>query len=100
MKLMINISEEDYETAKKVEALYGEWRNDVTSRSLKAIANGIPLPKGHGKIIDESQITEVYTQTTEARYFNKVFSIPPRIVISGTNAPTIVEADKAESEEG
>ncbi len=45
MQIIIDISEEDYEAAKKVDALYGEWRNDVTSRSLRAIANGTPLPK-------------------------------------------------------
>lgn len=71
--------------------------DDVVQIPLEVIANGTPLQKRHGKIIDESRITEVYIQTTEKEYINGVL-IPPRIKIIGTNATTIIEADKAESE--
>lgn len=62
---------------------------------IGAFRNGTPLPKGHGKIIDESTITEVYTQETEPREINGI-PIYPRIEIIGTNAQTIIEAEKEE----
>jgi hypothetical protein len=52
----------------------------------------------HGKIIDESAITEVYTDETEPVKINGMTVIPTRIVIAGTNAPTII-ADNKESED-
>lgn len=48
------------------------------------IANGTPLPKGHGRIIDESQVTGTFTWDNG---FIECF------------APTIIEAD-TESEDG
>ena len=86
MQIVIDIHEKDYQSMLNGNVSYGV---------LDAIKNGIPLPKGHGRIIDESAITEVYTQTTEKEYTNGVL-IPPRIEIIGANAPTVIEADNAE----
>ena len=82
MKLIIDIPEEDYK------------RGTVMA---SAIRNGIPLPKGHGRLIDADALKETF--------------IEPNIYLKGNekgfwcvtskkikNAPTIVEADK-ESEE-
>lgn len=49
-----------------------------------AIGNGIPLTKGHGRIIDESQVTGTFIW--DNGYIE-------------CYAPTIIEEDKAESEE-
>ena len=57
------------------------------------IKKGTPLPKGHGKIIDESQITEVY-YTEEGPTKIGGITVPPVIRIVGTNAPAIIEDDK------
>ena len=46
MKLIIEIDEEDYNFAKR-EVPDGR------------IANGIPLPKGHGRILDEKDILDI-----------------------------------------
>jgi len=56
------------------------------------------IPKGHGRLIDESTITEVYTRKTGWKDVNGI-KVYPRIEIIGTNAPTIIEADKVESED-
>ena len=45
MKLIIDISDEDYEYIKN--------SNDM---NFNAIKNGIPLPKNHGRLIDEDEI--------------------------------------------
>lgn len=53
------------------------------------IANGIPLPKGHGRLIDADAYAKRYSPT----------NINGRIGEEYIIAPTIIEADKAESEE-
>jgi len=50
---------------------------------IRAIVNGTPLPKGHGRLIDESQVTGTFTWDNG---FIECF------------APTIIEAD-TESED-
>ena len=75
MKIIIDISEDDY---RKVQ----DGRASV-SMMQKAIRNGTPLPKGHGRLIDADRLMRV-----------------DHIILESTvnNAPTIIEADKAESE--
>lgn len=57
------------------------------------IKNGTPLPKGHGRIIDESQIRHIECHTERELYGNKIW------YVKTTDAPTIIEADK-ESDSG
>ena len=46
------------------------------------------LPKGHGRIIDESQIRHIECHTEQDLYGNKIH------YVKATDAPTIIEADK------
>ena len=64
---------------------------------FNALDNGTVLQKGHGKIIDESTITEVYVNRTEPEEINGIQTYS-RIEIIGTNAPPIIKAD-TESED-
>ena len=75
MQIVIDIPEEEY---RKVQ----DGRASV-SMMQKAIRNGTPLPKGHGRLIDADRLMRV-----------------DHIILESTvnNAPTIIEADKAESE--
>ena len=57
MELVINISEEDYNLMKFKNAF--SWTS-VRERIRKAIANGTPLPKGHGKLKDVNEIFEMF----------------------------------------
>lgn len=84
MKLVIDIPEEIYPNVKK-DYLYD------TEVIVNAFKNGIPLPKGHGRLIDESKINKVYVYTDEA-IANNIKAIST--IITGTDAPTIIEADK------
>lgn len=52
-------------------------------RACVAIRKGIPLPKGHGRIIDESKITHCEYNEYAIQMI--------------TNAPTIIKAEKEES---
>ena len=56
------------------------------------IRNGIPLPKHHGRIIDESQIRHIECHTERELYGNKIR------YVKTTDAPTIIEAEESESE--
>ena len=91
MKLVIDIDEdvftrlfdngiEDYAIA-----------NDDLFAIAKSIRTCTPLPKGHGRIIDENKINKVYVYTDEA-IANNIKAIST--IITGTDAPTIIEADK------
>lgn len=92
MQIVINIRKEDYQALKQ---------GHVPFNMLDTIMNGTPLPKGHGKLVDISKIDEdkiesdnliiyltingQYTEAISLDYIN--------------NLPTIIEADKAESED-
>ena len=77
MKLIIDIPEEDYK------------RGTVMASAIK---EGTPLPKGHGRLIDEGEIS--------LRGIHFATSLDHAMMIGRLNsAPTIIEADKAESED-
>lgn len=62
------------------------------------IKEGIPLPKGHGRIIDENEITQVEFETIEEDLESHLQGtiIHQCQVFKGTDAPTIIKADKEE----
>ena len=82
MKLLIDISKNDYEEIKE----YGI--NTFSSLAI-AIQNGTPLPKGHGRLIDADKIN------FDSNYF---FNGDDTIIAEETvnDIPTIIEADKEE----
>ena len=76
-------------------------REPVYSQSLgDAVRDGTPLPKGHGRLIDADETIKKICGDScgchleECGYDNPCYSVA-RI----NSAPTIIEADKAESEE-
>ena len=74
IELVINIPEE------KLSMIKNEMYCGIYDAELyKAIANGIPLPKEHGRLIDESQI-----RTCGWNYVNHH---------AKTDAPTIIKAE-------
>lgn len=80
MQIVIDIPEEAYDFIK---------RTSYHTRSLyEAIKNGTPLPKGHGRLIDADALLRKHTE----------FDAYPFPSTTINNAPTIIEADKAESE--
>ena len=80
MKLVIDISDDIYHT---ILTTHDNMIFDSDSPYVAmAIKNGVPLPKCHGRIIDESTIT-----TCEWNGFLKIMT---------TDAPTIIEADKGQ----
>lgn len=92
MQIMIDIPKEQYNTIKS--DLYNTFPSEMKKCGLEAIRNGVPLPEGHGRLIDADELKTAFP-TCDNSLDIKVASV--RAAINHT--PTIIEADKAESEE-
>lgn len=87
MKLVIEIDDEHYATiTNKVKAIRDEVsrnsyaNNDVVPIGWVSIADGTPLPEGHGRLID----ADSFVQKHPLAFVRDVIN----------DAPTIIEADK------
>ena len=87
IELVIKIPEEKY---KKISNSNPSLADDFSI--YYAIKNGIPLPKGHGRILDEKEILN--TEKHDGGWYDLV-DLPE--YIAGVSA--IVEADTTESED-
>ena len=90
IELIIKIPEDVF----KRTVFYREFRdlNDCVT-TIKALENGTPLPKGHGRLID----AKAYEQDVRKHYFDDS-TVIRCAEITLSNAPTIIEADKGEQE--
>ncbi len=87
MQIVIDISDEQYEIIKKLVKNQNSVCPDADSAE-KIILKGTPLPKGHGRLIDADALEcDCFNRTSDDYAFDCI-----------DNAPTIIEADKAESE--
>lgn len=68
----------------------GSWYTDKQIWTvINAVQNGIPLPKGHGRILDEKEILN--TEKHDGSWYDLV-DLPEYTA----GVPAIVEADKTE----
>lgn len=86
IELVIKISEKTYNDIQS-----HDWKNGDRwySEEWKAIHNGIPLPKGHGRILDEKDILD--TEHNDGGWYDLV-DMPEYIA----GVKPIIEADKGE----
>lgn len=77
IELVIKVSERDYEWVHSLSD--GYTCHSCTLRLYDAIKNGTPLPKGHGRLVDESQIKNCGWNFIEHH--------------AKTDAPTIIKKD-------
>lgn len=84
MEIVINIPQGRYE-----DILSGKYFTMYQCDIREVLKNGTPLPKGHGKLIDVSDI-EWAKHREERNYIDYEVIDWDDIV----NAPTIIEADK------
>lgn len=115
MQIVIDIPEEVKQTFDnaKNEDLYGNYY-DYNSLIGKAIRNGTPLPKGHGRLIDADAFIARMEDASKRQQYKKLLiddyltvddvfkavieSLQNKGLANG-DTPTIIEADKAESED-
>jgi hypothetical protein len=84
MKLIIDIPEKKYLFAKQL-ADGGKEDNPI----VLAVGNGIPIPKGHGEIIDVNEIREIEIDDGNIANYTKGSDVDLYI-----DAPAIIEADE------
>ena len=89
MEIVINIPDELYNKYVSVYLSRGNGKT-ITYNLLKAIKNGTPLPKGHGRIVDISPLEfkigdeDAYgTEYSNVDFYYELIALP-----------TIIEADK------
>ncbi len=90
VEIVIKISEETYQGIIDVSKIRGRWRNDLLGKLCAGIATGTLLPKGHGRLIDADEIIDTLGCSDRDMYVKACIE---------EDAPTIIEADNAESEE-
>ena len=86
MKIVIEISKDTYEHILKAKSVPEILGIDIVN-TVNVVKNGTPLPKGHGRLIDEKRISlsgiHFETELDHAMMIGRLNS-----------APTIIEADK------
>lgn len=92
--IVIKVDERDVELVRKnfKPTGYSFIPTCIQTEFVSAILNGIPLPKGHGRLIDRDKL-ELDTEWDD--YYDGFTSYSEMQI---RVAPTIIEADKAESE--
>ena len=93
IELVIKISEKVYNALTHIEF----DANLVTDEMRKSIANGTPLPKGHGRLKDiDAFITKVNADRKHSAYLRSWTADDVLNSLDANYAPTIIEADKEE----
>ena len=104
MKLIIDIPEDRYKDIQRIASVQLEKYHFQTAEQI--IANGTPLPKGHGRLIDADEFEELFAKMCPS----DCGACDPKRKTDGRGrwydtcslidvAPTVIEAD-TESEEG
>ena len=97
IELVIKIPEEIYH--KTIAGIYEGEENDslIIDTFTYAIANGTPLPKGHGRLIEQPTDADIAETIGGQNDFAECIRDSVKAVFD--NAQTIIEEDKAESED-
>ena len=85
-KIVIEIADDDYNRINSYPD--GKTFYPITARLYKAVKDGTPLPKGHGRLIDANKLVSSFPN----------YDGMSDVAITIGYAPTIVEADKGEQE--
>ena len=101
MEIVIKIDDERYKDIQRIAEVQLDRGRFQTAEQV--IANGIPLPKGHGELKDVNELKKAYDERIAYLYtLNKKDNPSREAKICATNwcvntideLPTIIEADK------
>ena len=111
MQIVIDIPEEIYDywqTMKSIVSDYGNYKEYMNTLHA-AIADGIPLPKGHGNLIQREDAEAVFKNARKALYEQSIkerindFQTRELMLLNAEQfvhlIQPIIKADKAESED-
>lgn len=89
MQIVIKITDTLYEGILKVNnKTGGYWDKSFDGVLCRAISNGTPLPKGHGRLIDADKLRAEYTKPHLVGY--------DEIIEDIDRQPTVVESEDEE----
>lgn len=88
IELVIKIPEEEYKNYLKMRPSYPE---DMFCY-IKAIQNGTPLPKGHGRLSDIDELHSIFERLCDAYHIDNL-SFMSDMDMNFDLAPTTIEAD-------
>ena len=95
MQIVIDITEHNKNVIERF--VCGNGLDDIPTRIIEdlilSVFNGIPLPKGHGRLIDADAVTKDFNTFQDSFVINMLDLGRGKISI-GCTSPTIVEADK------
>lgn len=108
IELVIKIPENTY---RQIQALArsGYFEHDICGNSMRRIANGTPLPKGHGRLIDADAFIKTMEDASKRHkykgvlinncltvddVFKAVIESLQNEGLANGDSPTIIEADK------
>lgn len=91
MQIVIDISEERFRDIQRIAEVQLESNHFKTAEQI--IANGTPLPKGHGRMIDANAISICRIRGI-SEYCRGYNARTTEVENDIKNAPTIIEADK------
>lgn len=91
MKIVIDIPEDLYKAYKGRPPRLGDEGMDMIAQS---IANGTPLPKGHGTLKDTDAICKDIIRALGIRNENYLLEAEKAVYKRIKNADTIIDADK------
>jgi len=93
MQIVIDIPEETYKDIVKNGFIYDE-DNEIVTHVIK---NGIPFPKGHGRLIDADRFLKKVEKDREHEIYMHSWTADMVLKrLDSWYAPTIIEADKEE----
>ena len=92
MKIVIDIPEEIYNHTQEYEV--GGFNQENDTKLFMAIKNGIPLPKGHGDLVDRDKVIDLLNEQ-EYNYYTEL----DKVVDTVYEADAIIEADKEDEQE-
>lgn len=106
MQIVIDIDDKVYGLLKYFEKSLGlndkkDCNDDVKTALIRAVINGTPLLKGHGRLIDADEAIKTLKSLGSRDYRREKGTIQEAIKMLSFDeyTPTIIEADKAESED-
>ena len=97
MKIVIDVPEERYKAIQRIAEVQLDRRTDTVEQ---IVANGTPLPKGHGRLIDADMLPICHGVFLPRVNGNALGCPEDAVFVSDIeDAPTIIEADEKGEEE-
>ena len=89
MQIVIDIPDFLYQIIQDCKVIEGNNEGNLENVLIKAVENGVALPKGHGRLVDADDIALI----DEQFYTPSDYCVAERAI---NDAPTIIEADMEE----